>query len=248
VDIHKPKPWHGWREFLKEYAIIVVGVLTALAAEQGVEWLHWRAQVAETEAALQAEVRRNLEDAYLRVADEPCLSERLSAILAQLRQGDGGWRGMVEPRTYAFQPVVPPVYARPSKAWLSAAWENARASGAFAHMGRERTAGYALIYRLTDVIRELQEGEQTISPRLAPLAFDTRLDAQGRNAFISQIGELDQANRRIANVGRQILDAADKQGLRLDARNADEVLASLAFHGACLRRPDVPLAAPGKSP
>lgn len=32
MDIHKPKPWHGVREFLKEYLIIVVGVLTALAA------------------------------------------------------------------------------------------------------------------------------------------------------------------------------------------------------------------------
>ena len=37
MDIHKPKPWHGVREFLKEYVIIVVGVLTALAAEQAVE-------------------------------------------------------------------------------------------------------------------------------------------------------------------------------------------------------------------
>ena len=34
MDIHKPKPWHGWREFLKVYATIVIGVLTALAAEQ----------------------------------------------------------------------------------------------------------------------------------------------------------------------------------------------------------------------
>ena len=42
MDIHKPKPWHSFREFLKEYLIIVVGVLTALGAEQAVEWLHWR--------------------------------------------------------------------------------------------------------------------------------------------------------------------------------------------------------------
>ncbi len=42
MDLHKPKPWHGLREFLKEYLIIVVGVLTALTAEAGVEWLHWR--------------------------------------------------------------------------------------------------------------------------------------------------------------------------------------------------------------
>jgi hypothetical protein len=26
MDIHKPKPWPGVREFLKEYAIIVIGV------------------------------------------------------------------------------------------------------------------------------------------------------------------------------------------------------------------------------
>src|SRR6185437_10385130 len=44
MDIHKPKPWHGLREFLKEYVIIVVGVLTALGAEAVVEWAHWRHQ------------------------------------------------------------------------------------------------------------------------------------------------------------------------------------------------------------
>ena len=52
MDIHKPKPWHGLREFLKEYVIIVVGVLTALGAEQAVDWLHWRHEVAEARQAL----------------------------------------------------------------------------------------------------------------------------------------------------------------------------------------------------
>ena len=37
MDVHKPKPIRNWREFLKEYAIIVIGVLTALAAEQAAE-------------------------------------------------------------------------------------------------------------------------------------------------------------------------------------------------------------------
>lgn len=56
---HKSNPWHGWREFLKEYAIIVIGVLTALAAEQAVQMLHWRADVAEARKALIAEVGAN---------------------------------------------------------------------------------------------------------------------------------------------------------------------------------------------
>ena len=54
MDIHKPKPWHGWREFLKEYAIIVVGVLTALAAEQVVERVRWMERVDAAEARLAA--------------------------------------------------------------------------------------------------------------------------------------------------------------------------------------------------
>ena len=39
MDIHKPKPWRGWPEFLKEIGTIVIGVLIALGAEQGVEWV-----------------------------------------------------------------------------------------------------------------------------------------------------------------------------------------------------------------
>ena len=34
MEIHKPHPVHSWRAFLKEYAIVVLGVATALAAEQ----------------------------------------------------------------------------------------------------------------------------------------------------------------------------------------------------------------------
>jgi len=56
MDLHKPKPWHGLREFLKEYLIIVVGVLTALGGEQVVEWLHQRTELREARAALREEV------------------------------------------------------------------------------------------------------------------------------------------------------------------------------------------------
>ena len=40
MDIHKPKPWHGSREFLKEVGTIVIGVLIALGAEAVVQNLH----------------------------------------------------------------------------------------------------------------------------------------------------------------------------------------------------------------
>jgi len=56
MDIHKPKPWHGVREFLKEFGVIVLGVLVALGAEQTVEWLHRQGEVREAREALRAEI------------------------------------------------------------------------------------------------------------------------------------------------------------------------------------------------
>ena len=59
MDIHKPKPWHGVRELLKEVGTIVIGVLIAIGAEQGVEALHHRAQAREMAQKLRAESKES---------------------------------------------------------------------------------------------------------------------------------------------------------------------------------------------
>src|ERR1700759_1603280 len=58
MDIHKPKPWHGLREFLKEFGTIVLGVLVALGAEQAVEWLHWRHEAHVAREAIAFDLKR----------------------------------------------------------------------------------------------------------------------------------------------------------------------------------------------
>src|SRR4051812_6333592 len=60
MDIHKPKPVHSPREFLAELGVIVLGILIALAAEQTVEALHWRHEVADAREAMVHEVTANL--------------------------------------------------------------------------------------------------------------------------------------------------------------------------------------------
>ena len=77
MEIHKPKPWHGWREFLREYLIIVVGVLTALTAEQTVEWLHWRAEVREARVAIREEMRQGLTELTYRQDLRSCVKQRI---------------------------------------------------------------------------------------------------------------------------------------------------------------------------
>jgi len=80
MEIHKPKPVHGWREFLKEYGIIVLGVLTALALEQAVEWLHWRHMVQEHRVALRKEVEGIYTSMLTRADLQDCVDARLSIV------------------------------------------------------------------------------------------------------------------------------------------------------------------------
>jgi hypothetical protein len=88
MDIHKPKPWRSVREFLKEYAIIVVGVLTALAAEQSVEAFHWRHKVAEAEHAMRLELLNDdLPQAFTRLAVSACVDGDLNAVEQALDTG-----------------------------------------------------------------------------------------------------------------------------------------------------------------
>ncbi|MBV9549474.1 MAG: hypothetical protein JO256_07355 [Alphaproteobacteria bacterium] len=80
MEIHKPKPFHNVRDFLKEYAIIVLGVATALAGEQAVEKLHNRAKAAEARAGIQGEIADNLARMTLRQAKEACMARRLGEV------------------------------------------------------------------------------------------------------------------------------------------------------------------------
>jgi hypothetical protein len=86
---HKPKPWHGWREFLKEYAIIVIGVLTALGASEAVQTLHWRADVAEARKALVDEVGANALLSAQGVEESRCLLRRLGEYTTWAKGGRG---------------------------------------------------------------------------------------------------------------------------------------------------------------
>ena len=80
MEIHKPKPWHGLREFLKEYVIIVVGVLTALGAEQSVEWLHWRHEVRVAREALAFDLKALVGSAVAQDEHTPCTGRHLEEI------------------------------------------------------------------------------------------------------------------------------------------------------------------------
>jgi len=49
VEVHKPRPVHNWRELLSEIAVVVIGVVIALTAEQLIQRAELRAKMRHAE-------------------------------------------------------------------------------------------------------------------------------------------------------------------------------------------------------
>ena len=89
MDVHKPKLVQNWRELFREWGIIVLGVLTALLAEQAVQSIDWRHKV---EAAIgdMAQELGNADgpESYARLAMHDCLAARLMNIRREIEKDD----------------------------------------------------------------------------------------------------------------------------------------------------------------
>lgn len=138
MEFHKPKPVHNWREFLKEYAIIVLGVMTALAAEQVVEWWHWRGQVAEARQVIATEMANNMVGAVLRLRTQGCIERRLDMLSDVLDTASRS--GQLPPVGDIGQP--------PPRQWRSGAWQSLVAAETATHFPRQQLADMASLYQL----------------------------------------------------------------------------------------------------
>ena len=84
----KLKPPHGWNAVAWELAIVTLGVLIALGAQQIVEDLHWRGEMREFRKAVRAEISWNLATYPYRTEQNRCTKARLD----ELQRWLDSWR------------------------------------------------------------------------------------------------------------------------------------------------------------
>ena len=247
MDIHKPKPWHGLREFLKEYVIIVVGVLTALGAEQAVEWLHWRHLAVEAERDLAAGVRPDLVNAYHIVVIESCGRARVAALSAALLKPGSDWRASPMPESAQARAtyVMPRVYVNIGRVWSHAAWDAALGSGVLNHMPKDRVVRYGELYRLVDNLASMLRTESVAITHLAPLAYDRKLTEPEKAHYLEMVGEFDATTANATASARVILRDAHALGLDLTPGEAQQVLKRQhEARGDCVTDVKLPLERP----
>lgn len=136
MEIHKPKPVRNWREFLKEVGTIVLGVGIALAAEQVVEWFHWRSEVAQARQAVATEITSNINNAIARIRTKDCTEHKLDQLAVIL--DDAARTGNLPPVGAIGQP--------PRRRWPSGAWESVIASQVATHFPRQQLFTLGRLY------------------------------------------------------------------------------------------------------
>ena len=159
MHIHPPKPVHGWRAFLGEVGIIVIGVGIALGAEALIEEQHWRDVVAEDSKALDGDIAGIWETLTHRVAVQPCVDRRLADIGIVLARHDAGKPlGLIGP------------IGRPAQFTAGeTALAIATADQALSHMPLERKEAYFRVYGSYDIFAPANREERDTWRKLQAL-------------------------------------------------------------------------------
>lgn len=202
LEIHKPKPWRGWRELLKEVVTIVIGVLIALAGEQLVGQFHHAEQARLAEHAMRLELAEDDgPQAFARAVIFGCVDRQL----AQIQDG-AGTAPVDQLRTWVA------AYAPPVRTWDSEAWRVVVSSDVGNFMGAERLVDWSAAYRAVPRLNETNLRESALAaqfrdalPRtgapssadrqnLARMAGELRFwnigIARGSELFLSRIARL----------------------------------------------------------
>jgi hypothetical protein len=233
MDIHKPKPWHGVHELLKEIGIIVIGVLIALGAEQSVEWLHWRERATHAETAMRQDVNDVLDGMMERIEIQPCLDRRLVAMRDRLIASGPQWAPMSP-----FITSGPPAgstyatYAHPMHTWPTASWLNAVASTAATHLPDARLTHYADIFARAEREEADQTTEHEQSSQLNVLGSPLTLTPDQKIDFLRLIEAERGRNRLMGYESRNGLRHFQALGLDIEKARAD--VRTALFYRTCV--------------
>jgi hypothetical protein len=193
MRIRPPKPLHGWRAFVGEVGVIVLGVLIALGASQALEAWQWQQQVKLARQSFKDELGAVSQAAYIRLAEQSCISSRLTDIQKKLREPGASWQPM---DTNAVSPTIEAMIT-------TEGWSNALASGTLNHLGYGQSVHLSNAYAAARQFAADQREEGELIAKLEPIRTASVLDLESRISLLQTTGELDRLNFDI------YLDAVD---------------------------------------
>lgn len=205
MDIHKPRPWSGAREFTKEIGTIVIGVLIALGGEQAVEAVRHSREADEAHDAIRAEVVADLTRIEQRDLAHDCVLARLNEIAMLVDQASPDGR-IAKTATWIGRP--------PRYAVETARWDAASQSGRVSLLPSTAQSRLGFLYTTLRYEYGLNNDEQQTWSKLDGLVGLDRLTADGKLAIKGEIEQARFYNGSLHQIAQIILNRAEAEGLR----------------------------------
>jgi hypothetical protein len=207
MEVRKPKLVGNWRKLLKEWGIIVLGVLTALLAEQAVQSFDWREKVSVALADMNNELSiGDGPQAYVRLAIDKCVTSRLNSIREAVERGD---------RTESHE-LIAGLWL-PHRTYDYLAREAATASDVSSHMPADQMLQYRIAYEVVPNMNRLAEKELADIGRLSALPRSGGpLETAEKLATNDAIEALRADNEEMTREARFLLNHVKTLGLGLD--------------------------------
>ncbi|HWE46553.1 MAG TPA: hypothetical protein VG407_11040 [Caulobacteraceae bacterium] len=194
MDIHKPQPFHNWREFTAEIAVIVIGVLIALSAEQVVQAFEWNHKVDRAERAMRTEIAADDgPQVYERLALADCIDASLARVRADVEKGAS--------RADVLAAVAQ--YSVPHHSWDSQDYDAAREEGVTLHGLHHDTGWWGLTYAEMPVLDRGAEREFQNGAALGAISHTGgALSDEEKGRILLAVETLTRDNRAMADAAR----------------------------------------------
>ena len=204
MRFHLPKPLHGWRAFIGEVGVVVLGVLIALFAQQLVQSFNDRLAAREARKNIRAELAVNIGRMQSADGRAACLSRRLDQIAFLLDQARKG-RSLADVTWIGRPPVWDMEDAR---------WQAATSAGRSSLFSPDEQAAIGDVYSLMADYQSQVRIEQEAWAKLRGLAGLQRL-SDAREASLSDALQQARYSQWVLNIdSKQAQDAAKRLGIR----------------------------------
>jgi hypothetical protein len=195
------KPIHGWRAFVGEIAIIVIGVLIALGAQQAAENWSWRQKVEDAGRQLNREASINFRYAAEQVAVGPCLDAQLERLrLRVLASGP-----TLRPAPVFSDPSSKFVFRSPSRPYQSNVWRTINDDGTSLHFDELSRYRYSETYTQLEDLGLMTKQTDLKTGQLMLLREPISLDPMTRAQLLLAVAEQRSRSRQQSLVAEQVM-------------------------------------------
>lgn len=229
----KLRPPNGWQAVGWELAIVTLGVLLALAAQQWAEERSWRAKARDATAALKEEIGAHYAWSVEWRVVAPCIIAQIDRL--QKRVMASGER--LDPAPVHSEPGFRDFVVRiPSKEYDDTVWDATIGDGVSSHLDpalrRELSAHYAQVRFMIDLTARNNVDYQ----RILSLSRPMPLDPSVRFSLLERLDEMRGRAVFMDLLSGQMIDHVVKVGMTLPPSVAGDAVRKYGTYGFCRRQ------------